>query len=106
MAAVTRMVWEVLVEPFRGSGFLEEGDIEQALVGVPDGAVLELVLTEFDHFSASAASYLARRTVHLSVGFRVRPSARRAGADFVQLFLRYQDQYLSLEASALRGRSA
>lgn len=100
------ILWEVLVEPLDGSGHLTERDVEQALYGVPDGASLQLVLGEFNDFSSSAASFLARRTSELTVTFLVRLSARRAGAQFVELFMRAQGQYLAVEVSGLRDRSA
>lgn len=69
-------------------------------------ASLQLVLGEYNDFSSPAASLLARRTAELTVTFPVRLSARRAGAQFIELFMRAQCQYLAVEVSGLRDRSA
>lgn len=98
--------WEVRVEPDGGTGYLTEWDVVQACRGLPDGACVELVLSEMEGFAAAAAGVLARRLASVSVRFRVLESARACGMDFMNTFGRAQAHYLAVEADLLQARPA
>ena len=74
--------------------------------GIPAGASVDLVVAEMDDFSPAAVSVLARRLAGVDTTVVIRPSARRAGAGFVDMFGRAQDSYIALEVERLRNRPA
>jgi len=98
--------WQVAVEPSDGSGYLTEFDVDQACRGIPDGASVDLVVAEMENFSPAAVGVLARRLAGVDASVVIKPSARRAGAGFVEMFSRAQDHYLAFEVDQLRDRPA
>ena len=94
------------MEPGGGSGHLSEFDVERVCAGLPDGALVELVLAEFESFDPWAVGMLARRLIGSRVKFKVALSARGAAADLTDMFRRAQSQYLAVEADLLLGRGA
>ena len=102
---MTEPVYEVALAPGCGDGRLSMADVHRALTGVPQGATVDVRVSDCDAYDPSAPGELARWLCGSSARLVFAASAHRVADGWTAAFDRAAAEYLAVEARLL-GRGA